>query len=69
MTFTNWTMTEAAEMLQFRRVLDQIRGRAYEEALMILEYMPYRACDDITQTLISVSCLFDFSRNFVYCKL
>jgi len=25
-----------------RRVLDQIRGRSYEEAIMILEYMPYK---------------------------
>ena len=30
-----------------RRVLDTIRGRPYEEALMILEYMPYRACEPI----------------------
>lgn len=27
-----------------RRVIDQIRGRPYEETLMILELMPYRAC-------------------------
>nr|YP_011025166.1 ribosomal protein L22 [Hedlundia persica]WQM54322.1 ribosomal protein L22 [Hedlundia persica]WQM55681.1 ribosomal protein L22 [Hedlundia persica] len=27
-----------------RRVIDQIRGRSYEETLMILELMPYRAC-------------------------
>lgn len=27
---------------QVRRVLDQIRGRSYEEAIMILEYMPYK---------------------------
>nr|AYP32861.1 ribosomal protein L22 [Donax canniformis] len=26
-----------------RRVIDQIRGRSYEETLMILELMPYRA--------------------------
>nr|YP_009994285.1 ribosomal protein L22 [Cuscuta nitida]QNP08443.1 ribosomal protein L22 [Cuscuta nitida] len=26
-----------------RRVIDQIRGRSYEEALIILEFMPYRA--------------------------
>ena len=44
---------------QLRRVLDQIRGRSYEEALMILEYMPYRACEPILRTLISVSgCVF-----------
>lgn len=37
-----------------RRVLDTIRGRSYEEALMILEYSPYRACELITKTLVSV---------------
>jgi large subunit ribosomal protein L22 len=26
---------------QIRRVLDQIRGRSYQEALMILEFLPY----------------------------
>jgi Ribosomal protein L22p/L17e len=41
-------------VVQLRRVLDQIRGRTYEEALMILEFMPYRACEPILQTLISV---------------
>jgi large subunit ribosomal protein L22 len=34
-----------------RRVLDQIRGRSYREALIILEFMPYKACDDITKVL------------------
>ncbi|MFN7218130.1 uL22 family ribosomal protein, partial [Microcystis sp.] len=28
--------------LKVRRVLDQIRGRSYREALIILEFMPYR---------------------------
>lgn len=36
-----------------RRVLDQIRGRSYREALIILEFMPYRACDIILKTLRS----------------
>jgi large subunit ribosomal protein L22 len=39
--------------MQVRRVLDQIRGRTYEEALMILEYMPYKACEPIIKTLLS----------------
>ena len=30
-----------------RRVLDQIRGRSYREALIILEFMPYRACEPV----------------------
>ena len=41
---------------QVRRVLDQIRGKSYEEALMILEYMPYRACESIIKLLVSVRC-------------
>lgn len=36
-----------------RRVLDQIRGRSYREALIILEFMPYRACEPITKLLRS----------------
>ncbi|KAK9822579.1 hypothetical protein WJX74_006683 [Apatococcus lobatus] len=38
-----------------RRVLDTIRGRSYEEALMILEYSPWRACELITKTLVSAA--------------
>ena len=30
-----------------RRVLDQIRGRSYREALIILEFMPYRSCEPV----------------------
>ncbi len=36
-----------------RRVLDQIRGRSYREALMILEFMPYRACEPVLKVLRS----------------
>ena len=36
-----------------RRVLDQIRGRSYREALIILEFMPYRACDPVLKVLRS----------------
>ena len=38
-----------------RRVLDQIRGRSYEEALMILEFLPYRASGPIWQVLNSAA--------------
>ena len=41
--------------LKVRRVLDQIRGRSYEEALMILEYMPYKACEPVIKTLLSAA--------------
>ncbi len=36
-----------------RRVLDQIRGRSYREALIILEFMPYRACEPVLKALRS----------------
>jgi len=36
-----------------RRVLDQIRGRSYREALIILEFMPYRACNPVLKVLRS----------------
>ena len=36
-----------------RRVLDQIRGRSYQEALIILEFMPYRACTPVLKVLRS----------------
>lgn len=38
-----------------RRVLDQIRGRSYQEALMMLEFMPYRSCSPIWQVLHSAA--------------
>ena len=36
-----------------RRVLDQIRGISYREALIMLEFMPYRATGPITKVLRS----------------
>nr|YP_010209476.1 ribosomal protein L22 [Linum lewisii]UBA16916.1 ribosomal protein L22 [Linum lewisii]UFH78841.1 ribosomal protein L22 [Linum leonii] len=38
-----------------RRVIDQIRGRSYEQTLMILELMPYRACFPILKLLYSAA--------------
>ena len=38
-----------------RRVIDQIRGRSYEETLMILELMPYRACYAILKLVYSAA--------------
>lgn len=40
---------------QVRRVLDIIRGRTYEDALLMMEYMPYRACEKVIKLLVSVS--------------
>lgn len=38
-----------------RRVIDQIRGRSYEEILIILELMPYRACYPIFKLVYSAA--------------
>ncbi|HLP91970.1 MAG TPA: 50S ribosomal protein L22 [Nostocaceae cyanobacterium] len=38
-----------------RRVLDQIRGQSYREALIMLEFMPYRACEPILKVLRSAA--------------
>jgi len=38
-----------------RKVIDQIRGRSYEEALMLLTFMPYRACDPIFKIVCSAA--------------
>ena len=35
------------------RVLDQIRGRTYRDALIMLEFMPYRSTGPITKVLRS----------------
>ena len=36
-----------------RRVLDQLRGRTYRDALIMLEFMPYRSTGPITKVLRS----------------
>nr|YP_009668266.1 ribosomal protein L22 [Bazzania praerupta]QCW59041.1 ribosomal protein L22 [Bazzania praerupta] len=47
---------------KIRRVINQIRGRSYEQALMILEFMPYRACNPILKLLSSAAA--DANHNF-----
>ena len=37
------------------RVLNQIRGKSYKEALMLLEFMPYKACGPIRQVIYSAA--------------
>lgn len=49
-----------------RRVLDQIRGRNYQEALMILEFMPYKACKTIKKILQSA--VANATHNYGYSK-
>lgn len=38
-----------------RRVLDQLRGQTYRDALIMLRFMPYRACDPVTKVLRSAA--------------
>ena len=40
---------------KIRRVIDQIRGRSYQEALMILEFLPYDAGGPIWQLVHSAA--------------
>ena len=40
---------------KIRRVLNQIRGLSYEEALMTLEFLPYNAGEPIWQVLYSAA--------------
>lgn len=38
-----------------RRILNQIRGRSYQEALMILEFLPYNASGPVWQVVHSAA--------------
>ena len=40
---------------KIRRVLDQLRGRSYQEALMILEFLPYSASGPVWQIIHSAA--------------
>nr|YP_009556300.1 ribosomal protein L22 [Simmondsia chinensis]QBC70147.1 ribosomal protein L22 [Simmondsia chinensis]QBC72632.1 ribosomal protein L22 [Simmondsia chinensis]QBC72633.1 ribosomal protein L22 [Simmondsia chinensis] len=47
-----------------RRVIDLIRGRSYEETLMILELMPYRTCYPIFKLIYSAAANASHNRGF-----
>lgn len=56
----NQSVTAVAKYIRMsphkvRRVLDQIRGRSYQEALMILEFLPYSASGPIWQVIHSTA--------------
>lgn len=38
-----------------RRILDQIRGKQYQEALLILKFMPYKPCAIIAKIIKSAA--------------
>nr|QQP17290.1 ribosomal protein L22 [Selaginella exaltata] len=40
---------------KLRRVVDRIRYNSHEQALMILEFMPYRACYPVLQLVSSAA--------------
>nr|UTS57001.1 ribosomal protein L22 [Schizaea tenella] len=40
---------------KIRRVINQIRGSSYEKALVPLEFMPYKACYFILQSILSAA--------------
>lgn len=42
--------------IKVNRILNQIRGREYKEALLMLQFMPYRACASIQKILKSAAC-------------
>lgn len=41
--------------LKVRRVLNQIQGCSYEEALVLLRFLPYRACHPVAKVLKSAA--------------
>lgn len=41
--------------VKVRRVLNQVRGRSYEEALILLEFLPYRACEPVWKVIQSAA--------------
>ncbi|WP_404789648.1 50S ribosomal protein L22 [Altericista sp. CCNU0014] len=47
-----------------RRVLDQIRGRSYRDALILLEFMPYRSCEPIVKVLRSAVANAEHNKGF-----
>lgn len=51
-----------------RRVIDQIRGRSYEETLMILELMPYRASYPIFKLVYSAAANASHNSLWVWTK-
>nr|YP_009393352.1 ribosomal protein L22 [Symphyocladiella dendroidea]ARW61914.1 ribosomal protein L22 [Symphyocladiella dendroidea] len=54
-TIKSQAITKYIRTSQYKssRVLQQIRGRSYSEAKLMLEFMPYKTCKIITKTLDS----------------
>nr|YP_009314980.1 Ribosomal protein L22 [Scinaia undulata]SCW23435.1 Ribosomal protein L22 [Scinaia undulata] len=41
--------------IKANRILNQIRGKKYQDAILILQFMPYRACINIKKILVSAA--------------
>jgi large subunit ribosomal protein L22 len=58
--------------IKVSRILNQIRGKKYQEAILILQFMPYRACINIRKVLESAVCNaehnYGFSKNNLQIK-
>lgn len=55
--------------LKVRRVLDQIRGKDYSEAVLILKFLPYRCSNIILQILQSAAANAEHNSNLAKNKL
>mmetsp|Transcript_25736 Transcript_25736/g.69853 ORF Transcript_25736/g.69853 Transcript_25736/m.69853 type:complete len:183 (+) Transcript_25736:642-1190(+) len=60
---------QRGSVFKVRRVLDTIRGRPYEEALVLMEYMPYKACESILKVLLSAAANAKHNRGALKTKL
>nr|NP_043197.1 ribosomal protein L22 [Cyanophora paradoxa]P15768.3 RecName: Full=Large ribosomal subunit protein uL22c; AltName: Full=50S ribosomal protein L22, cyanelle [Cyanophora paradoxa]AAA81228.1 ribosomal protein L22 [Cyanophora paradoxa] len=52
-----------------RRILDQIRGKSYKEAVMLLSVMPYKACSIILKIVDSAAANAQVTKGFNKNKL
>ena len=56
-------------VFKVRRVINQLRGRSYEECLVLLEFMPYRACEPVKRCLMSAAAnakYFGLNKSLLY---
>ena len=49
---------------KIRRVLQQIQGRSYRDALLILEFLPYSSCEPIIKVLRSAAANAKHNKGF-----
>jgi len=49
----SYTFSLSTSALKARRVIDVIRGRTYEDAIKILEFLPYHSSELVLRALVS----------------